>query len=325
MKINRPRVSRTKSGSYQVYFRTSGQSIRRRFATRAEAELVAQQLMLEAVSDQTLQTRLVQTWLSDEQLRRSEAYWSTRPAPGRSKLWKDLQTEYLAELERRGSRPRTVANATSTLTAVDLRDPLPYLTDPKVAPTTIWSRYRYLHAFFAWAERNGGPPNPIKGFQLPRVTRALPAVLTPGEARLLIRQAARVGMKWYYGLCLFSGLRPDEAKAFDDAWVGNDCIQIPPTFSKVHQVRTMPLHENLTAILEEDRAPWKRHRDKQARAGIPWQLDIGRHSYASYRLVLDGDLERLALHMGNSPAVLRRHYLRQTVSRSEAEDYFSIR
>lgn len=59
-------------------------------------------------------------------------------------------------------------------------------------------------------------------------------------------------------------------------------------------------------------------------AGVRWRKDGLRHSYASYRLALIHDMGQLALEMGNSPAMIFRHYL-DLKHDDEAAEWFSIR
>jgi hypothetical protein len=59
-------------------------------------------------------------------------------------------------------------------------------------------------------------------------------------------------------------------------------------------------------------------------AGIKWKSDALRHSYASYKLALTHDMAALALEMGNSPAMIFRHYL-DLKHEEEAQAWFAAR
>jgi integrase len=54
-----------------------------------------------------------------------------------------------------------------------------------------------------------------------------------------------------------------------------------------------------------------------------WKPNALRHSYASYRLADIKDAARVALEMGNSPAMLFRNY-RELVSEQQAKEWFSL-
>ena len=57
-------------------------------------------------------------------------------------------------------------------------------------------------------------------------------------------------------------------------------------------------------------------------SGVKWKNNALRHSFGSYRLALIRSQETLALEMGNSPAVIFRHY-RQLVTPGEAGRWFA--
>ncbi len=54
-----------------------------------------------------------------------------------------------------------------------------------------------------------------------------------------------------------------------------------------------------------------------------WKPNALRHSYASYRLADIKDAARVALEMGNSPAMLFRNY-RELVTEQQAADWFGM-
>ena len=54
----------------------------------------------------------------------------------------------------------------------------------------------------------------------------------------------------------------------------------------------------------------------------PWEEDILRHGYGTYRFKLIGSFGQLADEMGNSEKVIRDRYYR-SVSRTTAEAYFA--
>jgi hypothetical protein len=49
-----------------------------------------------------------------------------------------------------------------------------------------------------------------------------------------------------------------------------------------------------------------------------WKKDVLRHSAASYWLAVEPDVPRIAMELGNSPAVLFKHY-REVVTDEEAK------
>jgi integrase len=58
------------------------------------------------------------------------------------------------------------------------------------------------------------------------------------------------------------------------------------------------------------------------KAGVAWSENVLRHSFGSYRLALTGDEGKVALEMGNSPAMIFAHY-RSVVSAKAAAEWFA--
>ncbi len=142
----------------------------------------------------------------------------------------------------------------------------------------------------------------------------------------------------------FSGIRPQEVAPEKRAnkpslhwknilWEKRK-IDIPAAVAKTGHRRFAPLTDAAAAFLE----PWKNAKGPIAPAGriykqtgkwseasgVPWKSDGLRHSFASYRLALTNDLAALSLEMGNSPAIIRAHYL-DLKHEDEAERWFAIR
>ena len=57
---------------------------------------------------------------------------------------------------------------------------------------------------------------------------------------------------------------------------------------------------------------------------VEWKANALRHSYASYRFAQTGDADRVAGELGNSAAVVHKHY-RELVKPDAAEAWFNIR
>jgi len=55
-----------------------------------------------------------------------------------------------------------------------------------------------------------------------------------------------------------------------------------------------------------------------------WPQDILRHTCASYWVAHSQDLGKISMQLGNSPAILLRHY-RELVTREEADRFWGLR
>ncbi len=56
---------------------------------------------------------------------------------------------------------------------------------------------------------------------------------------------------------------------------------------------------------------------------VKWKANALRNSYASYRFAKTGDAGRVACELGNSAAVVHRHY-RELVKPADAERWFAV-
>jgi integrase len=173
-------------------------------------------------------------------------------------------------------------------------------------------------------------------------------ILTVGECDALIRNADPA-IRPALVLALFCGVRDDEVRRLDWRavdWEGDSLI-IGANVSKVNQRRIVPLRENVKAWLAPlrqtgglirpvGRAAKAHLQAARVAAGFgtpvackddktlrPWLHNALRHSYASYALAQWPDAAALALEMGNSPAVILKHY-RQLVKPAAAAAFWKI-
>jgi integrase len=227
-----------------------------------------------------------------------------------------------------------------------------------VSPRTRINDRAALSAFFGWAGQRGLiADNPIDGVPKPRADDPAPLALSVDQAAALMRAAERFqGGKFvrYFAVALFAGLRPSEIEALEpDAWrPGADVIRVRGGKRRGRANRFAPVTENLRAwleaypraaffpgafvsgfrrvrerarALEARRLRFQGMRAEKAQAlALPWQGDICRHSFISYRLALVGDEVRVAREAGNSPEVIYRDYF-QLRTKEEAERFFLVR
>tara|TARA_R110002096_G_scaffold273422_2_gene467200 strand:- start:3560 stop:4750 length:1191 start_codon:yes stop_codon:yes gene_type:complete len=145
----------------------------------------------------------------------------------------------------------------------------------------------------------------------------------------------------YVALSAFAGLRPSEAArlGWDEINWENDYIEIKASVArKTLRDRFVPLLPGLKTLLRRFQktnglvVKWKAPRYlladevkkmKEEGALDEWPPDVLRHSFASYRLSILEDKNKLANEMGNSPQVILKNY-RRPVSKQEARKWFSI-
>jgi integrase len=159
------------------------------------------------------------------------------------------------------------------------------------------------------------------------------------EAAMQEKEKVRQVMVPYLVLGLFAGLRPEEAQKMRWEWIepldekGIAQVKVPAEISKISESRYAELSQTGWNILKPymkqagpigwSRRAFRRIREKVGLAGIAWAADCIRHTYASSWLAVHKDRAHLAEIMGNSPAIIRKHYKR-AIPINDAEGYFQI-
>ena len=224
-----------------------------------------------------------------------------------------------------------------------------WLSGLNLAPVGANNFRRCLAVLFNYAAERGFAPQNVmrRTVRMKQVEEEI-EILTVGECDALIRNAD-ASIRPALALALFCGVRDDEVRrltwnAVD--WEGDSLI-IGANVSKVNQRRIVPLRENVKAWLAPlrqtgglihpvGRAAKAHLQAARAAAGFgtpaackddknlrPWPSNALRHSYASYAITQWPDAAALALEMGNSPAVILKHY-RQLVKPAAAAAFWNI-
>lgn len=211
---------------------------------------------------------------------------------------------------------------------------------------------RVLNLLFGFAVARGyAGDNPVVGAERVKTKAGEIEIFTPAEiARLLA--AAPDDFRPCIALGAFAGLRSAEIERlrWDDIDLTARHIVIGASRAKTASRRIVPIHDNLAAWL----APYAGHKGKvwpglhdgfydaqqetaaataveadpdkgvKAQKAVAWKANGLRHSYASYRFAQLGDAGRVAGELGNSAAVVHRHY-RELVKPADAEAWFNVR
>jgi integrase/recombinase XerD len=165
------------------------------------------------------------------------------------------------------------------------------------------------------------------------------SILTVPECQKLIeaaRSCAGGAALPYVLIGLFCGLRPGELDALQWSEIEKHQIRVLAATSKTKQTRYIPVQNALSCALEPLRRVggitqpnWRRIWDAVRLAagygadGSIWPYDVMRHTFASYWLPVHQDRAHLSEIMGNSPAVIRRHY-RRAIPLDEARAFWSL-
>ena len=169
-----------------------------------------------------------------------------------------------------------------------------------------------------------------------KVILATPAIITPEVYKAML-QGADKDLLPIVALMGFCGIRRSEAMrlSWEDVWGMEGHVVLNSAQTKTsqrrHVERCTALEEWLKPYLQCTGAIWNfpegtlYHRMTTLRriVGISDSHNALRHSYCSYKLAITQKPEELAYQMGNSPQIIKRHYLK-LVDPAQARQWFLI-
>ena len=160
-------------------------------------------------------------------------------------------------------------------------------------------------------------------------------ILTVAETTRLLECASFETLP-YWAIGAFAGLRRAEIQRLEWSEVDFEggFIEVKAAKAKTASRRLVTIQGNLRAWLDPyriytgcvcPRNLQKKLNHDRDHAGLRsnWLQNALRHSFGSYHLARFNDAARLALEMGNSPAMIFKHY-RQLVKPEQAELYWKI-
>jgi integrase len=199
------------------------------------------------------------------------------------------------------------------------------------------TQFGRLSTLFSFAKRRGyRPDNPLAAIDWPVVEAKVPRILTVEESAAVLHHCPVKARAWF-GLAMFGGIRPEEVDhlGWDAVDLEAGVVRIDATVSKVRQRRLVHLRPGVAAWLARAQVdgavlpiPWLERRRivqkvRDAMGWKAWPQDVLRHTATSYWLAVEPDVARLALELGNSPAMIFRHY-RELVRREDAERFWGL-
>lgn len=276
---------------------------------------------------------------------------TARPVP-------DLVTRFLESKRSKGLSEKHLRDLESTLDLFKQAFPCPidklsrlgveaWIEGRKVGPRRWNNILSEIIALIRFARRDGALSaelTPVELIERKKVTVTV-QTYSPRELEAII---GAVDSDWLPTIVLgaFSGLRPEEVAPesrnqkeglrWENILWDKAKVDVPATVSKTRRRRFAPLPEAALEFLSKKRdakgyvAPVDQRfchylpKLKRADKSIVWKPDALRHSFASYRLAIIKSIPELALEMGNSPAMIFRHYL-DMKHEDEAEKWFGIR
>lgn len=166
-------------------------------------------------------------------------------------------------------------------------------------------------------------------------------IWTPEEAKLLLDQALPEELP-FFAIAMFSGIRTCEICRMDWSQVrphpdpDESHIEVKAAGSKKQLGRRIvPILPALAAFLEKTGVPKSgrivpnsnmqtRQELLALRTGLEWKYNGCRHSFGSYRMADIKNVYQVAEEMGNSPAMVKKHYF-QAVTKAEATRFWALR
>jgi integrase len=246
-----------------------------------------------------------------------------------------LSARYLADLRTRLARFADAfgERIISTVAPAEIDKWLRLLGVGSVTRNTFRRR---LAVLFNFARRRGYlSKNPIADVERVKECSGEIEILTVAETTRLF-ECANFETLPYWTIGAFAGLRRAEIERLEWSEIDFDggFIEVKAAKAKTASRRLVPIQENLRAWL----APYriytgyvcppnlqKKINDDRdyARLRSNWPQNALRHSFGSYHLARFHDAARLALEMGNSPAMIFKHY-RELVKPKDAVRYWEI-
>ncbi len=176
--------------------------------------------------------------------------------------------------------------------------------------------------------------NPCSSIEKPSPLDREISVLTPKNGAKFL---ASCSDEFLPGVCikLFAGLRTSELLALDWSEVSASEIIVRGAKAKTRQRRIVTISDNLAAWLHPLKKPsgpvapflqnaWHRSLESVAqKAGVELPSNVLRHSFGSYHFAHHKNENLTAAEMGNSPAMVFRHY-RAVVTPVAATKFWEI-
>lgn len=210
-----------------------------------------------------------------------------------------------------------------------------FLSSLKLSPRTVNNFRMAISNLFAHARlRNHVPKDydPLKDMPRAKEVDGEIEIYTPDELVALLT-SARSEMIPYMTIAAFAGLRQAELSRLNWSQVNDDHIFVLGGNTKTGRHRQVPILPNLAAWLRPHRqesglvVPFKNVTNQLCKllrqSEVQSKHNGLRHAFGSHRLAGQKDPAKVAYEMGNTTAMVFRHY-RKVVTELEALRWFSI-
>lgn len=213
-----------------------------------------------------------------------------------------------------------------------------WLREQKVGPRARNNMRASVVTLFHFARKNGylpkGMPTEADEVGKAKDRGGKIGILTPGELSTVLDRASGQ-TQLFLVIGAFTGMRSSEILSLDWSEVNfeRSFITVSAEKAKTATRRLVPILPNLMEWLSPFRGSigtllgGRRDANRAIAFAktckVAWPNNALRHSYATYRLAVTANAERVALEMGNSPRKLMTNY-RELSDETEAAAWFSI-
>lgn len=172
-----------------------------------------------------------------------------------------------------------------------------------------------------------------------KVARKTVEMFSPEDLQIIIANTRPVWMPWIL-ISAYAGIRTFEVLRMDWSTMRweQKLIDLPPEVTKVNERRIIPMCDTLIESL----LPWRNAQGPVCVDKVPqreieqiiakvrkedpafkWKHNALRHAFGSYRTALTQNVPQVALEMGNSIQMVKRHYL-EAKTFDEGLKWFSV-
>ena len=172
-----------------------------------------------------------------------------------------------------------------------------------------------------------------------KVARKTVEMFSPEDLQIIIANTRPVWMPWIL-ISAYAGIRTFEVLRMEWSTMRweQKLIDLPPEVTKVNERRIIPMCD----MLIESLLPWRNAQGpvcvdkvpqreieqiiakvKKEDPAFKWKHNALRHAFGSYRTALTQNVPQVALEMGNSIQMVKRHYL-EAKTFDEGLKWFSV-
>ena len=209
-----------------------------------------------------------------------------------------------------------------------------YIKKKDVSNQTRKNKLNLLSQFFNWAiyKQHITIINPTKGIEI-NVVNETPKFFTVEQCVSIMTAVKDTPVMSYYAICLFAGVRPDEAKrmTWDNVLLNANEIALTANITKTKKPRLFTIEDNLVKWLnyadnKKPLIPVNQRKLAEAATNninFDWIQDGMRHTFCTMHYAKYSSMEALRKTMGNSPSVIDKFY-KGTITKSEVEKFWKI-